>query len=169
MKTLYIVRHAKSSWDERGISDHDRKLNSRGKRDAPKMGELLNGKGYHPEIIYSSSAERALTTAKILVDKLQYPVENLIITNRIYEATTNDLITIVNEIDDKYHSAMLVGHNPGFTVLANLLADKYIDNMPTCAVAVVELNVASWKEVESDCGKLIAFEYPKKHLFGKHH
>lgn len=163
MKTLYLVRHAKSSWDERGISDHDRKLNARGKRDAPKMGELLNSKNLHPDIIYSSSAERALTTAKIISEKLQHPVENIVITNEIYEATTNDLINIITEIDDKNDSAMLVGHNPGLTVLANLLSDKYIDNLPTCAVTVVELNAESWKEVEPDCGKLIAFEYPKKY------
>lgn len=163
MKTLYLVRHAKSSWDERGTSDHDRKLNARGKRDAPKMGELLNSKDYHPDIIYSSSAKRALTTAKIISEKFQHPVENIIITNKIYEATTNDLINIINEIDNKYESAMLVGHNPGMTILANLLSDKYIDNLPTCAIVVAELNVESWKEVESDCGKLISFEYPKKY------
>ena len=164
MKTLYIVRHAKSSWDERGISDHDRKLNARGKRDAPKMGELLNGKGYHPDIIYSSSAERALTTAKIISEKIAYPTDNIVVTKSIYDATTNDLVELINKIDDKYETVMLFGHNPGFTVLANLLANKYIDNMPTCAVAVIELNVESWKEIESDCGKLIAFEYPKKYL-----
>ena len=164
MKTLYIVRHAKSSWDERGISDHDRKLNSRGKRDAPKMGELLNGKGYHPDIMYSSSAKRALTTAKIIAEKIAYPVDNIVVTKSIYDATTSDLVNLINKIDDKYESVMLFGHNPGFTVLTNLLTDKYIDNMPTCAVAVIGLNIESWKEVESDCGNLIAFEYPKKYL-----
>jgi len=164
MKTLYIVRHAKSSWDERGIPDHDRKLNARGKRDAPKMGELLNRKGYHPDVIYSSSAKRAFTTAKIISEKVGYPVDNIVVTKSIYDATTNDLVNLITKIDNKYESLMLFGHNPGFTVLANLLADKYIDNMPTCAVAVIKLNVESWKKVESDCGKLVAFEYPKKYL-----
>jgi len=163
MKTLYIVRHAKSSWDERGISDHDRKLNARGLRDTPKMGEVLANKRYHPDIIYSSSATRALTTAKIIAEKLDYPIESIVITRDIYDATTNDLVNLINGINDRYESAMLFGHNPGFTVLANLLADKYIDNMPTCAVAVIELNVESWKNVASDCGRLIAFEYPKKY------
>jgi len=163
MKTLYLVRHAKSSWDERGVSDHDRELNARGKRDAPKMGELLAGMGYHPDIIYSSSAKRALTTAKIFAENVGYPVENIVVTNRIYEAATKDLVNIINEIDDKFESAMLFGHNPSFTVLSNLLTDKYIDNMPTCSVAAISLNIDSWKEVESDCGKLIAFEYPKKY------
>ena len=164
MKTLYLVRHAKSSWDERGISDHDRKLNARGLRDAPRIGEVLNNKGYSPDVIYSSSAKRALTTAKIIAEKIRYPVDNIVVSKNIYDATTNDLVKLINKIDDKYESVMLFGHNPGFTVLANLFADKYIDNMPTCAVAVIELNVELWKEVESDCGKLIAFEYPKKHL-----
>ncbi|VAX26342.1 Phosphoglycerate/bisphosphoglycerate mutase [hydrothermal vent metagenome] len=163
MKTLYIVRHAKSSWDERGIPDHDRKLNARGLRDAPKMGEVLANKGYHPDIIYSSSANRALITAKIIAEKIGYPLDKIIVTRDIYDAITQDLVSLINRIDDEYKSAMMFGHNPGFTVLANILADKYIDNMPTCAVAVIELNVDSWKNVESDCGKLIAFEYPKKH------
>ena len=163
MKTLYIVRHAKSSWDERGISDHDRKLNARGLRDAPKMGEVFANKGYRPDIIYSSSANRALTTAKTIAEKIGYPVDDIIITRDIYDATTQDLVSLINKIDDKYNSAMMFGHNPGFTVLVNLLADKYIDNMPTCSAAVLKLNVTSWKDVGSDCGKLAAFEYPKKY------
>ncbi len=164
MKTLYIVRHAKSNWDERSVSDHDRKLNARGLRDAPLMGETLNNKGYHPNIICSSSANRALSTAKIIAEKIGYPTDNIVVTKEIYDATTNDLVNLINTFDDRYESVMLFGHNPGFTVLANLLADKYIDNMPTCAAAVIELNIESWKSTASDCGKLIAFEYPKKYL-----
>lgn len=163
MKLLYLVRHAKSSWDESYISDHDRKLNARGEKDAPKMGDIFNSNGYHPDILYSSSAKRAHLTAKIIAKKLEYPVENIVVTNRIYEAATNDLINILSEIDDKFESLMLFGHNPSLTVLSNLLTNKYIDNLPTCAAAVIELNIDSWKEIESDCGKLIAFEYPKKY------
>ncbi len=163
MKTLYIVRHAKSSWDERGVSDHDRKLNARGLRDAPLMGEVFNDKSYHPDVVFSSSANRAFTTAKLIADKIGYGADNIVVTKDIYDATTSDLVNLINTFDDKYESAMLFGHNPGFTVLANLLTDKYIDNMPTCAAAVIELNIDSWKEVESDCGKLFAFEYPKKY------
>ena len=164
MKILYIVRHAKSSWDERGVSDHDRKLNARGLRDVPQIGEVLNSIGYHPDVIYSSSANRAFTTAKIIADKIGYHADNIVVSKDIYDATTNDLVNLINTFDDKYESVMLFGHNPGFTVLANLLADKYIDNMPTCSAAVIELNVELWKDVKSDCGKLIAFEYPKKYL-----
>ena len=163
MKTLYLARHAKSSWDERGVSDHDRGLNARGKRDAPQIGEVLFNKGYSPDVIYSSSAKRAITTVKIIAEKLQYPFQKIVVTNKIYEAATKDLINIINEFDDKFDSAMLFGHNPSFTVLSNLLTDKYIDNMPTCSVAVINLNVESWKDVESECGKLAAFEYPKKY------
>ncbi|MEN8193571.1 MAG: histidine phosphatase family protein [Bacteroidota bacterium] len=163
MKKLYIVRHAKSSWDERGVSDHDRKLNERGKRDAPRMGELFESLGYKPDVIYSSSAKRALTTARVIAEKINHPIENIIITRNIYDAVTSDLVNLINKVDDNYESLMLFGHNPGFTVLSNLLSDKYIDNIPTCGAAVIQLNVDSWKEVESDHGKLIAFEYPKKH------
>lgn len=163
MKRLYLARHAKSSWNEKGVSDHERGLNARGKRDAPHIGEVLYNNNYFPDIIYSSSAKRALTTANIIAEKLEYPIESIVVKDRIYEAATRDLVNIINEIDDKFESAMLFGHNPTFTVLSNLLTDKYIDNMPTCSVAVINLSVNSWKEVESDCGKLIAFEYPKKY------
>lgn len=163
MKKLYIVRHAKSSWDESGVSDHDRKLSERGNRDAPRMGKLFQKLGYKPEVIYSSSANRALTTARIIAKKIDYPLEDIIITHKIYDAMTSDLIKLINTMDDKFSSLMLFGHNPSFTVLSNLLSDKYIDNIPTCGATVIQLNVKSWKEVESDCGSLIAFEYPKKH------
>jgi phosphohistidine phosphatase len=81
----------------------------------------------------------------------------------IYEATTQDLLNIINSIGDENNSAMLFGHNPVFTVLANLIADKYINNMPTCGVAIIDLDVESWKEVNANCGKLVGFEYPKKY------
>ena len=163
MKKLYIVRHAKSSWEESGVRDHDRKLNERGKHDAPIMGELFNELGYIPDIIYSSSAKRALTTAKTISRKIGFPIDDIVVTQEIYDAITSDLIKMINGVDDKHDSLMLFGHNPSFTVLSNLLSDKYIDNIPTCGASVIELNVNSWKDVESDCGKLIAFEYPKKY------
>lgn len=163
MKKLYIVRHAKSSWDESEVSDHDRKLNERGNHDAPKMGELFRELGYIPDIIYSSSAKRALTTAKTISRKIGYPIEDIVVTHEIYDAMTSDLMKLINKVDDDNESLMLFGHNPSFTVLSNLLSDQYIDNIPTCGASVLELKVTSWNDVESDCGKLIAFEYPKKY------
>ena len=81
----------------------------------------------------------------------------------IYEATTQDLLDVVNDIDDINNSVIIFGHNPGFTRLANLLGDKHIENLPTCAVAEIELDVDSWKDVGTDSGTLVSFEYPKKY------
>jgi len=164
MKRLYLVRHAKSSWANHLLSDFERPLSNRGKRDAPKIGEVLKSKKVEPDLIISSTAKRALSTAKIILNILDYPNENITESSKVYEATTQNLLNVINDIDDKNGSAMLFGHNPGFTVLANLLGDKYIDNMPTCAVAEFELNVNSWKDVQSDSGKLVGYEYPKKYI-----
>lgn len=163
MKRLYLIRHAKSSWSDHLLSDFDRPLSGRGKRDAPRIGEVLKSKKVKPDLVISSTAKRAIETAKILSNILDYPLQNITESFTIYEATTQNLLNVINNIDDKNNSAMLFGHNPGFTVLANLLGDKYIDNMPTCAVAEFELNVNSWMEVQSDSGKLVGFEYPKKY------
>lgn len=163
MKRLYIIRHAKSSWANQQLSDFDRPLNERGKRDAPKIGAVLKSKKIKPDLVMSSSANRAITTAKILSNIIGYPIENIIESISIYEATTQNLLDEVNSIDDINNSVIIFGHNPGFTGLANLLGDKYIENLPTCAVAEIELDVDSWKDVGAECGKLVGFEYPKKY------
>ncbi|MCF6270274.1 MAG: histidine phosphatase family protein [Melioribacteraceae bacterium] len=163
MKILYLIRHAKSSWEDHLLSDYDRPLSDRGKRDAPKIGEVLKSKKAKPDLIMSSSARRALKTAKIISSILNYPVEDIVEESAIYEATTQDLLNLINKIDDKNNTVFLFGHNPAFTVLANLLGNKFIDNMPTCAVAELKLDVNSWKDVAADRGKLISFEYPKKY------
>jgi len=163
MKRLYIIRHAKSSWANNQLSDFDRPLNDRGNRDAPIIGEVLKNKKVKPDLVISSSAKRALTTAKILSDIIGYPIENIEESYEIYETTTQNLLDVVNDIDDIYNSVIIFGHNPGFTRLANLLGDKYIENLPTCAVAEIELDVDSWEDVGIDSGKLVSFEYPKKY------
>ncbi len=163
MKKLYLIRHAKSSWENHLLPDFDRPLSDRGKRDAPKIGEVLRTKSIKPDLIISSGAKRAITTAKILSAELNYPHESIVEDSSIYEATTQTLLNVINKIDDKNELLFLIGHNPTFTVLANLLGNKFIDNMPTCAVAELELDVNSWKDVSTDCGKLVGFEYPKKY------
>ena len=164
MKKLYLIRHAKSSWEDHILSDHDRPLSNRGTRDAPIIGDVLKSKKVKPDIIITSTARRAFKTAKIFSSILDYPLENIIKNSIIYEATTQNLLDVISKIDNSHKTVFLFGHNPAFTVLANLLGDKYINNMPTCAVAELELNVNSWKDVGADSGKLIGFEYPKKYV-----
>lgn len=163
MKTLYLIRHAKSSWEDHILSDHDRPLSDRGRKDAPIIGDILKSQKVIPDLIISSTARRAIKTAKIFSSILEYPVENIVEDSTIYEATIQNLFKLINNIDDKFETVMLFGHNPGFTSLANLLGGKSIDNMPTSSSAKIELDVNSWKNIEINSGRLVGFEYPKKH------
>jgi len=161
MKTLYLVRHAKSSWDNANLSDHDRPLNQRGERDAPRMGKRLRKRGNQPEIIISSSAVRAQTTASILATAIDYPTSNIAIDERLYGAELKDVLSIISDLDDGIHCAMLVGHNPTFTTLINALGRCDFDNVPTCGMAVLTFPVDSWKNIATVQGKLVDFDFPK--------
>ena len=164
MKTLYLVRHAKSSWKFPDLDDYERPLNKRGKRDAPLMGQYLKKQNIIPDIIVSSPATRAKRTSKIIAETLSYPKDKIKFIEDIYEASTLGLLDIAGKIEEKYESAMLVGHNPGMTYLANMLANVRIDNIPTCGIACISLNIKSWKEIAEKSGTLKFFEYPKNLL-----
>ncbi len=164
MKTLYLVRHAKSSWNHPELTDIKRPLNKRGKRDAPFMGNLLAEKKIKADLIISSPAIRAYSTAKSLASAIGYPLENIICNKNIYEADSYDLLQIVHGLDNKIDFVMLFGHNPGLTELYNKLINKYIGNLPTCAIAAMEFDIKYWEEVETFTGELKFFEYPKKYF-----
>ncbi|MCB9207927.1 MAG: histidine phosphatase family protein [Ignavibacteriales bacterium] len=164
MKTLYLIRHAKSSWDFPNLSDFERPLNERGQRDAPFMGKLLSERIKSPQIIYSSPAKRAITTAEIIAEFLGYDVNSIIKNENIYEAAVSDLMRIINNNSDEYSSLMLFGHNPGFTLISNYLADKKITNLPTCGFVQIDFNLNSWNNIEGSSGNLMHFEYPKKYI-----
>jgi phosphohistidine phosphatase len=161
MKTLYLVRHAKSSWDNANQSDHDRPLNPRGERDAPRMGKRLRKRKDQPEVIISSSAVRAQTTARILATALDYPTSDIAIDERLYGAEPEDVISIIGDLDAGIDCAMLVGHNPTFTALINALGRCDFDNVPTCGMAVLTFPVDSWKDIATIQGKLVDFDFPK--------
>ena len=162
MKTLYLIRHAKSAWDNQGISDFERELNPRGEKDAPLMAKIIREKKNIPDLIISSPAIRAITTAKIFAEELNYPIEKIEPIEIIYEAGIRELMETVRAIDDSKTHVMLFGHNPGITTFSNLLGSEYISNMPTCSIVGLELNINSWKDAERYCGKTLLFEYPKK-------
>ena len=163
MKTLYLVRHAKSSWDYHDLSDFERPLNGRGKASAPFMGKVLKKMGVKPGLIVSSPANRAITTASIIARELDYSSDAIQTRFSIYEAGISELLDVVNETNDEFDSLMLFGHNPGFTFLAERLSNTMIDNMPTCGVAAISFKTEKWSEVEAGSGKLVFFDYPKKH------
>lgn len=163
MKTLFLLRHAKSSWKEIDFADFDRPLSKRGESDAPLMGKILHKKDCKPDIILSSPAKRAITTAKLLAEQLDYPKKDIRAIDEIYEAGTGELMDIIAEIDDHHKRAMLVGHNPAFTILANHLAPSHLEGIPTCGVVCIEFDVKSWSDVRAGKGRLLFFEYPKKY------
>lgn len=162
MKNLFLVRHAKSSWDDPSLTDIERPLNKRGKRDAPFMANLLKQKGFTVDVIYSSHAKRALKTAEIFSKELN--LDKIIIEEEIYEAGIKELCYVVNNITKKFSSVILVGHNPGLTSFANFIGDKYIENIPTCGIVGINFEVKNWEEIERRKGKIFLFEYPKKYF-----
>jgi phosphohistidine phosphatase len=161
MKTLTLVRHAKSSWKDTSLSDRDRPLNKRGKRDAPEMGRRIAEAGVRPSLIVSSPAVRAWTTAKIIADAIGYPREFLQRDNGLYLATVNGILDVIVAQDVGFNSLMLVGHNPGFTDFANYLVPGLTNNMPTAAVVSVEIDSDDWSLYDKPATELVLYDFPK--------
>ncbi len=164
MKKLFLIRHAKSSWDNHDLSDFERPLNKRGLRDAPFMSKLLNKENIKPDIIYTSPALRAATTADFFAEELGYKKKKIIYDETIYEAGIRELENIIQNMSDIYSTVFLFGHNPTITYYANHLGNKLIDNMPTCSIVGIEFNEETWNTVEHGKGKTFLFEYPKKYF-----
>ena len=162
MKTIYLVRHAKSDWGNASTGDFDRTLNERGMKAAPFMAARLKQKGILPELLISSPAIRALTTAELFSETIGYPEENILQRIEIYRGGVLDLLKIVQQIPDTCESAMLFGHNPTLTEFSNLLAGSYIESMVTCGLVKIELDIVSWKSANPDSGKLAWYDFPKK-------
>jgi phosphohistidine phosphatase len=164
MKILYLVRHAKSSWKDDSISDAERPLNKRGERDAPFMAELLSMKGIRPDLLVSSPALRALSTAKIFANAFEYLEGKIEVEDKAYLADTSDIWSIVRSFDDGSDSVMLFGHNPGFTEFVNLFDNVLIDNVPTAAVICIAFSADIWKNCIAQHAKVLWVEYPKLYL-----
>jgi phosphohistidine phosphatase len=162
MKTLFLVRHAKSSWDDPSLADHERPLNDRGKRDAPKMGERLAKRGVTADLILSSSAVRALTTARIIAEKIGYDPKSIVADRRIYGAQVSTLLYLIQELDDEHERVMLFGHNPELTELAHRFSGD-IEDMPTCAVVELTFDTPRWADVVACRPVAVRFDSPKKH------
>jgi phosphohistidine phosphatase len=160
MKTLYLLRHAKSSWDDASLSDFERPLNDRGRRTAPFMGGLMKDRGLEPELIVSSPARRAKDTAAAVKEAAGLAAE-IVFEPHIYEASPNDLRNIIASLDDKYSSVMVVGHNPGMESIVYYLTGQ-VSGMPTAALAVIELDADRWVDVTAGCGTLNGVIRPKE-------
>lgn len=162
MKTLYLVRHAKSSWKYPELTDFDRPLNKRGKRDAPEMGRRLKDRDIMPDLMLSSPANRALTTCREIARQIDFPKGSIQTDHGIYHAGTRTLLDITRKTPDSIESLMMFGHNPGFTDFANQLAGTDIFNIPTCGIFACSFDVDHWQDVAEGKGRMVFYDYPKK-------
>jgi phosphohistidine phosphatase len=162
-KELLLVRHAKSSWDDPSLNDHDRPLNERGLRNAPEMGKRLIGWGICPDAWISSTALRAITTAEMIAEQIGFPQNQIQRSQDLYHASATELQGFIAGLDDAIASAILFGHNPGITSLVANLYGVPIDNVPTCGVVHLQFTEADWKAASSALPARATFDFPKNH------
>lgn len=162
MKTLYLLRHAKSSWDDRTVADFDRPLNGRGERAAPFMGKLMLKRGQVPDAIVSSPAQRASQTAELAAAAMDFGAA-ITLDARIYEASTMRLLAVAAGIPETAGSALIVGHNPGIEGFIWHLTGK-LEPMPTAALAIIELAIDAWTDIHDNCGSLVQVVRPKEEM-----
>ena len=159
MKTLYIVRHAKSSWKYPNIADIDRPLKERGIKDAHLLSKFLKTKMQKPDVFLSSSANRALHTATIFCENFEYPLANLKLKRQLYSFSDGYLVKTVNALDDGFTSAIIFSHDHGINTFVNKFGNKPIAHVPTCGVIGIQFESNHWKNIKK--GKTILFESPK--------
>lgn len=162
MKTLLLVRHAKSSWDLATLNDFDRSLNERGKKDAPVMAQRLLDRKIDINTFVSSPAKRAKKTAELFCSIYKKDKEEIIFVPALYHASLNTFFEVVTQLNDDYNCVAIFSHNPVITEFVNQLVENFtIDNMPTCGVFAVKTSITKWKEFSTSKKELIFFDYPK--------
>jgi phosphohistidine phosphatase len=163
VKRLYVIRHAKSSWDGSNVDDFERPLNARGKRDAPRMGKRLKEKNVYPDLMLSSPAKRALGTSKRIAKAIKYPKDAIKVDRRLYHADEETMMSVIHELDDKSSTVMIFSHNPGLTDFVNSLMTEAldIDNVPTCGIVGFQFQAEEWKQINWGTGQMLFFDYPK--------
>jgi len=161
MKTLFLVRHAKSSRDDPSLPDRDRPLDDRGKQDGPKMGKRLAKRDVKPDLLLSSPALRALTTAQLIAEEISYEPKDIVVDDRLYASDADDLLAVIRALDRNLNRVMLFGHNPEFTDLAHRLSSEIIE-MPTCAIVEFNFDTKAWSNVGERKPAKVVFDYPKK-------
>lgn len=162
MKTIFLIRHAKSSWDSPELRDIDRPLNKRGLRDAPFMASMLSHKISTPDQLISSPANRAFTTATYFAKAFKIPPGDIKQEKGIYEAYAQELLYIVQHLDPAWNTVCLFGHNPGFTNFANQFTKDFIDNIPTCGIVEIAGDLDNWADFTKKQAAVKAFYIPKQ-------
>lgn len=161
MKTLYLFRHAKSSWNFDDLSDQERPLNDRGRDDAPRMGQALAKRAISLSLLVSSPAVRALSTAALVARALNYPHDRIQVVEEIYGADVDALVRVIRALPDTAESVLLVGHNPTITDTVNALSSNSINEMPTAAVVCLKFSVDHWADVSKANADFYFYDYPK--------
>jgi len=161
MKQLYLVRHAKSSWDSPGLHDTERPLIPKGIEKSQRVIRFLNERGVFPGLIISSPAVRAIETAKLFATGLGYPIQGIETDQKIYDGYYDRILDIIYGTDDSVESLMLFGHNPTITNLANLFLHPGLDDMPTSSVVAIGFNTRKWEEIPSVSADLMFHVSPK--------
>jgi phosphohistidine phosphatase len=164
MKTVFFIRHAKSSWKDPDLRDIERPLNKRGLRDAPFMAKLLVGKSGKPDAIISSPAVRAITTARFFATEAEIGNSDIVVENDLYEAFPGDVFEILQRQPEAWNSLWLFGHNPTFTTLANSFSGDYLQNVPTCGIVEIRTEIEKWADLAPGRGERVNFYYPKQYF-----
>lgn len=160
MKSIYLIRHAKSDWGV-AVDDFDRPLNDRGKRDAPVMAKRLKARGVTADAFLSSPAKRALKTAKVFAEEYGLPADDIIRKVELYMAPPATFYTLLEKLDNKQDAVLIFSHNNGITEFANSLDIVRIDNMPTCSVFAFTVNTEDWSRLRTAEKRFEFFDYPK--------
>ncbi len=161
MKTLYIVRHAKSSWKDAELKDFERPLKRKGVQDAFLIAEKLSELNVAPQHVLSSPAVRAYETAKIFCNTLSFSKENIETNSSIYNAALEELQTILLNIDNKLDAVILFGHDPGLTNFVAYLTKQSYEKIPTSGVVAIQFETDQWNIIKEHSGKITFFIYPK--------
>ncbi|MGZ8556143.1 MAG: SixA phosphatase family protein, partial [Sulfuricurvum sp.] len=162
MKTLYIIRHAKSDWNDLSLSDFERPLSKRGEKNVFFMGESLSQQKINPDLIISSPAVRAKITAKEIAKKVGYNTKEIVYAKGLYLADVDTIEEILKKVPSSKNTIFIVGHNPGLTLFAEYISGYTIDNIPTCGIFCVTLKEDDWKSIGRGMAKFVSFDSPKK-------
>jgi phosphohistidine phosphatase len=162
MKTLLVLRHAKSSWNDPALDDHERPLSPRGRRDGPRMGELVRERGLIPDVVISSDAVRARLTAEAVAEAARYAGE-ILLNRRLYMASPADIRSLLRTVPEEAGSVMIVGHNPGLEELVAQLTGERQD-LPTAALAQIVLPIDQWRGLKPSTRGTLAGHWRPKEL-----
>jgi phosphohistidine phosphatase len=161
LKSILLIRHAKSSWSEPSLNDFDRTLNERGKNDAPMMAKRLVKKKIKIDAFITSPAKRSRKTAEIFSKEFGRKKGEIILADELYGASEDAFYNVISNLKNKYDQVAIFSHNPGITDFANALTDVQIENMPTCSIFAIKIDSKDWSDFKNAIKEFWFFDYPK--------